>query len=116
MRESAIVRLSRLVGDAGMDDESAALEKAKYVFLASEIINKRRDNKKPQAKDMHIYRMDDKGNIRESCCGNFDLGREYDESGMGKIASTARQYAAGKGRDVCGGCVGTLYSNRDSGK
>lgn len=92
----------------------AEKEKTEYVFLEPTVINRRRQGaKKARANDLHLYVADEDGYICASCCGKFDLDSPYPANG--KLSSKdARFHAAEKGREVCGSCVGSLYSNEDT--
>lgn len=91
-----------------------ALDETEYIFLEPLEINLRRVGPgQAQARDCHIYTVDENNRIRESCCGKFPLNTEH--RAVGKLASRdARFRAAEKGREVCGRCVASLYSNTDT--
>lgn len=93
--------------------EIESLDETEYVFLEPAVINRHRPGaEKAKANVVHIYAVNEKGYIRASCCGKFNLDTLYPANGE-LSSEDARDYAAEKGRKVCGRCVASLYSNED---
>lgn len=93
------------------------MDRKKYTLLTSNEVNHATVENSPEAKDDHIFEVDELGKIKKSCCGQFELRdnmREFIDYIAPMKASRMRRKVANLGRCVCGRCVASLYGNRDT--
>lgn len=111
-RPSLAGRLIDFLGET--DEHNRNLdEELKYVLLEPEEVNMARQSG-DRAQDKHIYQVTDRDTIKKSCCGKFDLDSEQQAGGREKQSLISRREFADLGRSLCGRCVASLYSNRDT--
>lgn len=105
----------------GKDKEEVMneLDKKRYVLLDKNEINRRKKQENPEADDFHLFEVSDRETIQKSCCSKFTFREEsceFVDYGRSEEAPEMRQIVLDKGRNVCGICVASLYSNRDTSK
>lgn len=89
------------------------LDKKEYIRLEQEKLNAFASSG-PCAHENHLFELDDKQRIHESCCKKFVVPEKAAiEYGTPKKAPEMRTEAAGIGRNICGICVSTLYGKED---